>query len=325
MESAKIGFFSRVKKAIFKFDEYEKFIKEPLKKAFSYFFKLVIIFSFVITISLVYILNNYTEEFLKVFKEEFPKFTISNNELVIEGKDEFTYYFEDLNFQVVMNKNETADIKTDYDNSLILLKNKMIIKFGNLSQNIYYQDGELNGITNENISQILGAQNKTILLVTLAMTMFVTNFMTYTIILLLDILTLSILGLIINILIKTAFKFADIFKISIYAMTLPIILYLIYSVANVVLGTTIKYFDLAYNAISYIYLITVLLIMKSDIIKNMQELQTVLEEQKKVKEEIKKEKQEEKEREEEKEKEGKDKKDGENKEESPQDPQPDNG
>ncbi|MGN1302011.1 MAG: hypothetical protein ACI4U9_05800, partial [Clostridia bacterium] len=76
--------------------------------------------------------------------------------------------------------------------------------------------------------------------------------------------------------------------------------------ANTLFGTTIKFFQIAYSAISYIYLITVMLMMKADVIKNTQELQRVLEEQKKVKEELEREKQEEKERQ--KEKEEKDKK-----------------
>lgn len=296
MESVKIGFFSRMKKAIFKFDEYEKFIVEPTKKAFAYFFKLVIIFSFVITIALMYVLNNYIVDFFNVLKTEFPQFSITNNELKIEQKNEFTHYFEDLNLQVIMNENEVTDITTDYENSLILLKNKMIVKFGNISQNIYYQDSDMNGFTNEVIVENFKNENKLMLFIIFGGTMFLTNFMTYAIILLLDIIALAIMGLIINIAIKTAFRFAELFKISTYAMTLPIILYLIYSMVNVLFGITIEYFNLGYKAISYIYLITVLLTMKSDIIKNMQELQNVIEEQKKVREEIKKEKQEEKEK-----------------------------
>lgn len=296
MESVKIGFFSRMKKAVFNFDEYEKFIVEPTKKTFAYFSKLIIIFSFVITIALMYVLNNYIVDFFNVLKTEFPQFSITNNELKIEQKNEFTHYFEDLNLQVIMNENEVTDITTDYENSLILLKNKMIVKFGNISQNIYYQDSDMNGFTNEVIVENFKNENKLMLFIIFGGTMFLTNFMTYAIILLLDIIALAIMGLIINIAIKTAFKFAELFKISTYAMTLPIILYLIYSMVNVLFGITIEYFNLGYKAISYIYLITVLLTMKSDIIKNMQELQYVIEEQKKVREEIKKEKQEEKEK-----------------------------
>ena len=44
-ENKKMGFFTRLKKSIFKFEEYEKFVEEPLKRAFGYFFKLMIIFS----------------------------------------------------------------------------------------------------------------------------------------------------------------------------------------------------------------------------------------------------------------------------------------
>ena len=46
----KIGFFRRLKKSVFKFEEYEKFLEEDLKKAFAYFFKLLAVFSFFVTI-----------------------------------------------------------------------------------------------------------------------------------------------------------------------------------------------------------------------------------------------------------------------------------
>lgn len=212
----KHSFLTRVKSSIFKFEEYEKFIGEPLGKAFSYFFKLIAIVSFVITLVFIYTLR-----------------------------------------------------------------------------------------TN----------------ITVYLVMPIVTFILYSIIILLDVITLSVLGLILNLLIRTRFKYKDLVKISIYAMTLPILLYLLYLVANSLFGITIKYFQLAYSAISYIYLITVMLIIKADVIKNMQELQNVLEEQKKVKEELKRQAEEEQEKQRQKQKEKEDEKKG----KTPQEPQTENG
>ena len=166
------------------------------------------------------------------------------------------------------------------------------------------------------------------LYINVCLVMFILNFILYSIIILLDVVTLSILGLILNTLIRTRFRYKDLVKISIYAMTLPILLYLLYIIANCLFGTTIKFFQLAYSAISYIYLITVMLMIKADVIKNTQELQRVLEEQKKVKEELKRQAEEEQEKQRQKEKEKEDeKKERKQKEKgkTPQEPQVDNG
>lgn len=319
METAKIGFWRRIKKAILNFDEYEKFITENISKAFGYFFKLITIFSLVITIALVYKMNTETEKVVNTVEKEFPDFSIINNELQMETEENFEHYFEDLGFNVIIGKN--INETNDYKNCLLLLKNKIVLKYDGYSQEITYENAEMNNFSKQSIIDKYESKDKKVLYSTVSMIMLFSSFGVYTIVFLIDIITLTIMGLIINIIIRTTFKFKQIFKISVYAMTLPIILYLAYIVANMIWGTTIKYFEIGYNAISYIYLITVLLMMKSDIIKNTQELQKVLDEQKKVREELQREKQEEKEKEEQgkneeekKKKPKKDKQDEENKE-----------
>lgn len=323
MQNNKIGFFTRLKKSIFKFEEYEKFIEEPLKRAFGYFFKLMLIFSLFITIALTYTVNNNVKNFTKALKTEFPSFKIENNVLNIEGKDSFEYYFDDYDVNLIIDETQENYVENDYDNCLIMLKNSMFIKYGGYTQEIGYNN--IGNISNQTIIGFFETQEWNILYISTCLVMFLLNYMLYSIIILLDVVTLSILGLIINTLIGTRFKYKDLVKISIYAMTLPILLYLLYLISNVFFGTTIKFFQLAYNTISYIYLITVMLIMKSDAIKNMQELQNVLEEQKRVKEELRRQAEEEQEKQRQKEKEKDEEKKERKKGEKPQEPQTDNG
>ena len=70
-----------------------------------------------------------------------------------------------------------------------------------------------------------------------------------------------------------------------YATTLSIVLYLIYGIVNIFTGFTIIYFDVAYNAISFIYVATAILIIRNDLIKQQIEVGKIIEEQKKIKEE----------------------------------------
>ena len=321
MQNKKMGFFTRLKKSIFKFEEYEKFIEEPLKRAFGYFFKLMLIFSLLITVALTYTVNTNVKSFRAALETEFPSFKIENNVLSIEEQDSFEYYFEDYNVQLILDETQESYVENDYDNCLIMLKNSMIVKYSGYTQEIGYNS--IDSISNQTIIEFFGTQEWKVLFVYIFLMMLFLNFISYSMIMLLDVVILSILGLIINTFIGTRFKYKDLVKISIYAMTLPVVLYLLYIIANILFGTTIKLFELAYSAISYIYLITVMLIMKSDAIKNMQELQNVLEEQKRVKEELQRQAEEEQEKQRQKEKEKEEEK--KEKGEKPQEPQTDNG
>lgn len=322
MQNKKVGFFARIKKSIFKFDEYEKFLEEPLGKAFKYFFKLMLVFALLVTVALTYKLGIAVNKTVSAFESEFPNFTIKDGVLDIEEKDKIEYYLEDYNLKFVMDETVENYTENDYENSVIMLKNSMFIKADGYTQEIGYNN--IGYISKEIIVDSLHSRECIAVYINVVLIILLMNFIAYSIIIFLDVVTLSILGLIMNLFIGTRFKYKDLVKLSIYAMTLPILLYVLYIVANIIFGTTIKVFELAYNAISYIYLITVMFMIKSDAIKNTQELQKVIEEQKKVKEELEREKQEEKERQEKKEQEEKEKKEK-GEQTAPKEPQPDNG
>lgn len=64
------------------------------------------------------------------------------------------------------------------------------------------------------------------------------------------------------------------------------------------LGFEIKYFDIAYDTISYIYVVTAILLMRADLIKQQIELTKIAEVQKEVKKEMQERKKEKKKKEE---------------------------
>ena len=296
MNEAKVGFFCRVKKAIFKFEEYEKFLTEETTTAIAYITKLILIFSIIITIAICYTLKINVQKFISILNNEAPEFKITAGTLQIEDEEKYDMFLEEMNLQLIMDENAESIIKTDYDNGIELLKNKMVIKYMGAIREISYNDID---ISKQDVMGYLSTNNLFKVLTFTGIIILLSTFITYSIIIWIDILMLAMLGVIINFIVKIPIKFKEILKIAIYAMTLPIILYLLYSLANVLLGTTIKYFDIAYNAISYVYLVTVFLIIKSDIIKNTQELQRILDEEKKVREELARQKKEEREKQEE--------------------------
>lgn len=323
MQNKKIGFFTRIKKSIVKFDEYEKFMEESLGKAFKYFFKLILMFALFITIALTYNTVKNVNKTVSQFEKEFPEFEIADGTLNVDSEDAFELYVEEYNLQFIMDDTKENYEENDYENSIVMLKNSVVMDVDGYTQEIGYND--IGDISKQTIIDSMKRKELIIFYVVMFFVMLLANFIAYSIIIFFDVITLSILALIINLFIKTKFKYKDLVKLSIYAITLPVILYMLYIVANVLFGTTIKVFDYAYDAISYIYVITVMFMLKSDAIKNTQELQKIKEEQKKVKEELEREKQEEKEKQERKKQEEKEKKERKKEEEKLKEPQTDNG
>lgn len=110
-------------------------------------------------------------------------------------------------------------------------------------------------------------------------------FATYFILGLFDALLVCIVGIIISRITRIRLKYKPIYIMSIYALTLPIILNCIYIIVNVFTGFTIGYFPIVYNVIAYIYVVTAILMIKTDFIEQQRELMKIISEQEKVRKE----------------------------------------
>ena len=115
-----------------------------------------------------------------------------------------------------------------------------------------------------------------------------------------DILIVAFLGFFSSRIFRISIKFRVAFNIAIHALTLPIILNMIYMVVNLLTGFNIKYFQIMYYTIAYIYVVVAILMIKTDFINRQAELIKMAQEQLKIKEDLdkpeeKEEKQEEKE------------------------------
>jgi len=123
----------------------------------------------------------------------------------------------------------------------------------------------------------------------------------------LDVFLLGAFGYFTAIILRMHIKLSAMCKIAVHSLTLPIILNAIYVLIKTFTGFEIKYFDIMYIAISYIYIITAILMIKSDFIKNEKELTRILQEQEKIRQELERQKQEEKEKQDKEEQKRKDK------------------
>lgn len=215
------------------------------------------------------------------------------------------------------NTDLTEEQNGQYQRIIAFYKDKMVMKTLDTKTSMTYEDisknQNINGLSKQQILDYTNSSTMIPIYITFFVITIVFGLIAYSIQILLDIFLLSIIGLIMSKIAAVKLKYKEIFNMSIYALTLSIVLYLIYICVNITTGFTIKYFDLAYEIISYIYIITAILMIKSDLIKQQIEIGKIVEEQKKVREEKKQEDNEEEKPKEDKE-EKKEKKDKEEKE-----------
>ena len=297
MEQKKIKFFKRLKDAIFNFDEYKTFAQEEFSVSRKFLLKLIILISIIITITLTFKLLNTINKTKLYITEQIPEFKTEDNILVIDGEEkEFSWQLEGI--LIVLNSNveniEEIQEANDYRNIIAILKDKIVIEVENGMERVltYKEINETEEIektsliNKQNILEALSNDNILKICLMFFIIVLIVAFIALSLQIVIDLLLLSLIGILLNLILRTKLKYKSVFGISIYSLTLSIILYMIYIVVNVLTGFVIVYFDLAYRAISYIYIITALLIIKSDIIKQNMELTKIIQVQKEVRKEL---------------------------------------
>lgn len=298
MRQANPKFFVRLKNAIFNFDEYKEFSQEKLSISIKFLLKLIILVSIIITIILTFKLLDTINKTKLFIAEQIPEFRTEDNILIIDGENK-EFFIEQFNgMAIVLNSNaenvEEIQEANNYKNIIAILKDKIVIKIENgMERVITYEEineteeiEETNLINKQNILEALSSNNiLKIGLMFLVIVLFVA-FIAFSLQIVVDLLLLSLIGFLLNLILGIKLKYKSIFSISVYSLTLSIVLYMIYIVVNILTGYVIIYFDLAYRAISYIYIVTALLIIKSDIIKQNMELTKIIKVQKEVRKEL---------------------------------------
>lgn len=295
MKQKKESFFKRVKNAIINFDKYREYADEKVSTSIKYILKLILVFSIVITVALTVKVAVELNRVIESFRETCPDFKIENNNLVIQDENNNFTVSDSSNILCLIINSEKQSLteieeSNNYQGVIAILKDKIVLRntLNTESSITYEQLGEtyeLNNINKQSILSYITNKNMTTLYATFVIGFIIYLFIVYLIQILLDILLLSIIGFLFSRIIGIKFKYKQIFNMSTYAMTLSFLLYMIYIVVNLFTGFVVKYFEVAYNAISYIYIITAMMMIKSDLTKEKIMVEKIVEEQKKVSEE----------------------------------------
>lgn len=303
MENEKIGFFERIKIAVVKLENYNKFLGEKTSVAVKYFFLIVLILAIVMGAVETYGIMKMINKGYSYIQNELPDFSYENGELkfaenIIAHDEEFDLYMiTDTEEEVSSEKMQEYE-DTIKSNGLIFLKDKVIYRVGNNNQEYEYKK-VAEGYNLETLDKnMLIEKINSVGLFGIATTIFlIMTFSLYTVeivTIFLDWLMITFFAFIVSKICGIFINFKACFNIAIYALTLPIILTGLYNIAYFIFNFSTEYFRVVYLLISYVYIVAVILMIKSDLVKQQIEVAKVVEVQKEVHDELNEQKDEDK-------------------------------
>ena len=302
-EKNEISFLKKIKISIFGLENYEKLAIQTIGSVIGYIAKLMLIFVLILSIALTYKFSETIGNVKGYIESEISQINFENGTLTVTGKNETTDAIiaadeENLEHKIIIDTNEITEEQINnyrneiqgYNTGIIILKDGAIINESGLSLSIPFSSiadrYNIVKLDKQNILDMLSGNNASMLYAGFFVIMYIYLFIIYFSTVLVDALLYSLI------------EYSAIYKISIHALTLPIILNLIYMLINIFTGFTIKYFDIMYLAITCIYIITAILMIKADMIKKQLELSRIISEQEKIKQEMERQEQEKREQEE---------------------------
>lgn len=300
------GFFKDVLKSIKDFDKYEDFGLEGVGKTSGYLIKLVAIFTIIITCMTVYKFSNSVKEAVNYFNEKVTDLSYADGILTVNNNEKFEVVSDKyITGKIIVDTENLSDKKIEeyknqvknQNNGLIILKDKMLLKnemLSAISETSYQDFFAKYNITSLDKQQIIDYINNNLLQIytSVFVTMFIYMFVVYLASILVDALVLGFLAYLIARIFRMKIKYSASFSMGVHALTLSIILNMVYVIMNGFTGWTVKYFQFMYTTISYIYIVTAILMIRTDYMKRQAEVEKIKSVQEQVKEKIKQKEQE---------------------------------
>lgn len=299
-KETKIGFFKRLKKAIFELEDYGYFLGERLTVAFKYFFLLLLLVSIVFSVAVTYKCFDALNKAYSYINNELPEFEYKDGALNMEKIVDA--YDHDYGFTLLIdtNNNLSENKLKEYKNKvysqggygIIFLNDKLVMLTSDAESEAKYTQ-YLNAYTSEDIDtteelnkqeliNLLNQVGISGVLISIFIISVISVYFLNIIIVLSDVFVVSLFGWFAARLCGVNFKINPMISLGIYGLSLSIVLDLILDVIYIVTGFTVEYFNIIYLLIAYVYIIAAIFMIKYDLIKHTEELKKIIEVQKQV-------------------------------------------
>lgn len=309
MEDEKeVSFFKKLIMSIKDFEKYPELASKRWTVVLTYLAKLLAIFVIIASFASVYSLAEQLQSGLQYVKEELPDFTFTNNELKMEQEEAILYENVDKLFDTIIIDTKEVNDETlslykekvqKASNGIVLLKDKALVKTNVTNGIVEYayssisETYQINEFNKQQVLEYFSGTNLALIYIGIFAMISIYMFILYFISIWLDIILLGTLGFFTALILRLRLRFSAMCKIAVHSLTLPILLNAVVILIETFTSFKIQYFDIMYIGIAYIYIITAILMIKSDVIKNQKELVKIIEEQEKVRQELEKQKEEE--------------------------------
>lgn len=306
-KAKQIGFFKRLKKAIFELEDYGFFLGEKLTVAFKYFFVLMFLVSVVFSLTVTYKSSSVINRGYSYLVNEMPEFEYKDG--LLNFKDVVKAYDHDYGFSLIADTSENVkkekikeykdEIYKAGDYGILLLDNELIMIVSGNENTINYSEylasagfnpEEVTANEKQDLINSLAQIGIPNLLLTMFIFLVIGSYVANIIIVLSDVCIVAIFGWFAARICGVNFKMNPMIALSIYGLSLSIVLDLIFDVIYIMNGFTVQYFEIIYLLIAYVYIIAAIFMIKYDLIKHTEELKKIIEVQKQVQKELEQEK-----------------------------------
>ena len=289
----KLGFFKRLKIAIFNLEDYGMFLGEPLSKAIKYLLLLTLLTSIILSLVSTFLFYRMGDRALNYVKNELPDFSYENGELkfndrveAYDAENEFRLFIDtgDDAYNKKLEEYKSKLYEDDY--GLMLFKEKALIIYKDETFEEQYSTFSNNyGLNIKDKESLLNEFNK-VSLEKIVLLYFIisllASFITGIISIILDLIVIALFGYLAATFCKMRLKISTCCTLAIYSISLSVIINVIYGIVRIFTGFIIRHFDVMYLLISYVYMVAAIFIIRSDLIKQQSELQEIYRVQKEV-------------------------------------------
>lgn len=307
-EEKEVSFFKKLIMSIKDFEKYPELASKSWIKVLNYLVKLLAIFTIVASFASVYQLVGQIQTGLNCIENDLPEFVFANNELKMEQNEPIVYENMDKLFSTVIIDTITLEEEAinsykekieKTDNGIVLLKDRALLKTQVTNGALEYsysfiaENYQIDEFNKAQVLEYFSGRNLALIYIGIFIMISMYMFVLYFSSIWLDIVLLGALGFFTALTLRLHLRFSAMCKIAVHSLSLPILLNAIVILLDTFTNFRIDYFEIMYIGISYIYIITAILMIKSDIIKNQKELTRIIEEQARVRLELEKQKEEE--------------------------------
>lgn len=227
MNDSKLNLYKRFINSVSGFNGYKHLLNETPAKAVVFVLLLTLILGTAFMIQPAYEFNKGVSVIVRDFDDKVPNFEFKNGELQIEGKMPVILKGEGTTVIIDTSDSPNESILDNYDNALLILKNKMIQKNYANTQATSFSSLMGFSMDKNSVKMLIPLLRWIIALIMIFGVPF------FIIGKFLSALFISLIGLMVNSMTKARLQYRDIYRISLYSMTLPLVLCTLLDVMNV--------------------------------------------------------------------------------------------